>query len=226
MEEAVGMEMTLEDIFLTLKKRWLLIVSLVVIFAGVAGWYTSYTYFPMYTTTTTVLVNRQDITLGLSSSSDFYIREDLLSTFQGIINSVKLRNEVANRLETKNLGGISVSSDDSSIIRIKVTHADPELGAEVANMTAIVFQEMIKEMMYDMDSSILDEAMPSYVPQSMNLSTKVMIGAILGGMVGVGICFLREYLDKTVKSPKEVELILEIPIMGVIPDLNVKAVSK
>ena len=226
MEETVGMEMTLEDIFLTLKKRWLLIVSLVVIFAGVAGWYTSYTYFPMYTTTTTVLVNRQDITLGLSSSSDFYIREDLLSTFQGIINSVKLRNEVAHRLETKNLGGISVSSDDSSIIRIKVTHADPELGAEVANMTAIVFQEMIKEMMYDMDSSILDEAMPSYVPQSMNLSTKVMIGAILGGMVGVGICFLREYLDKTVKSPKEVELILEIPIMGVIPDLNVKALSK
>lgn len=226
MEETVGMEMTLEDIFLTLKKRWLLIVSLVVIFAGVAGWYTSYTYFPMYTTTTTVLVNRQDITLGMSSSSDFYIREDLLSTFQGIINSVKLRNEVAHCLETKNLGSVSVSSDDSSIIRIKVTHADPELGAEVANMTAIVFQEMIKEMMYDMDSSILDEAVPSYVPQSMNLSTKVMIGAILGGMVGVGICFLREYLDKTVKSPKEVELILEIPIMGVIPELNVKAVSK
>ena len=226
MEEVVGMEMTLEDIFLMLKKRWLLIMSLVVIFAGVAGWYTSYTYFPMYTTTTTVLVNRQDITLGLSSSSDFYIREDLLSTFQGIINSVKLRNEVAHRLETENLGGISVSSDDSSIIRIKVTHADPELGAEVANMTAIVFQEMIKEMMYDMDSSILDEAVPSYAPQSMNLSTKVMIGAILGGMVGVGICFLREYLDKTVKSPKEVELILEIPIMGVIPELNVKAVSK
>lgn len=226
MEESVGMEMTLEDIFLTLKKRWLLIVSLVVIFAGVAGWYTSYTYFPMYTTTTTVLVNRQDITLGMSSSSDFYIREDLLSTFQGIINSVKLRNEVAQRLETENLGSVSVSSDDSSIIRIKVTHADPELGAEVANMTAIVFQEMIKEMMYDMDSSILDEAVPSYAPQSMNLSTKVMIGAILGGMVGVGICFLREYLDKTVKSPKEVELILEIPIMGVIPELNVKAVSK
>ena len=226
MEEAVGMEMTLEDIFLTLKKRWLLIVSLVVIFAGVARWYTSYTYFPMYTTTTTVLVNRQDITLGLSSSSDFYIREDLLSTFQGIINSVKLRNEVANRLVTENLGSVSVSSDDSSIIRIKVTHADPELVAEVANMTAIVFQEMIKEMMYDMDSSILDEAVPSYAPQSMNLSTKVMSGAILGGMVGVGICFLREYLDKTVKSPKEVELILEIPIMGVIPELNVKAVSK
>lgn len=226
MEEAVGMEMTLEDIFLTLKKRWLLIVSLVVIFAGVAGWYTSYTYFPMYTTTTTVLVNRQDITLGLSSSSDFYIREDLLSTFQGIINSVKLRNEVANRLETENLGSVSVSSDDSSIIRIKVTHADPELGAEVANMTAIVFQEMIKEMMYDMDSSILDEAVPSYAPQSMNLSTKVMSGAILGGMVGVGICFLREYLDKTVKSPKEVELILEIPVVGVIPELNVKSVSK
>lgn len=226
MEETVGMEMTLEDIFLMLKKQWFLIVSLMVVFAGIAGWYTSYTYFPMYTTSTTVLVNRQDITSGMSSSSDFYIREDLLSTFQGIINSAKLRNEVANRLDIENLGGISVSSDDSSIIRISVRHADPELGAKVANMTAIVFQEVIKDMMYDMDSSILDEAIPSYVPQSMNLSTKVMIGAILGVMVGIGICFLREYLNKTVKSPKEVELILDIPIMGVIPKLNVKSSSK
>lgn len=226
MEEAVEKEITIEDIFLMLKKRWFLIVSLMVIFAGVAGWYTSYTYFPMYTTSTTILLNRQDITLGMSSSSDFYIREDLLSTFQGIINSVKLRNEVANRLDIENLGGISVGSDESSIIRISVRHADPELGAKVANMTAIVFQEMIKELMYDMDSSILDEAIPSYAAQSMNLSKNIMIGVIFGGMIGVGICFFKEYSDKTVKSQKEVELLLDIPIIGVIPEINVKSSSK
>ena len=220
MNEAVGMELTLEDIFMILKKRWLLIVSFVVIGMIGAAAYTYYAYIPMYSSSTTVLVNRQDVTSGMSSSSDYYIREDLLSTFQGIINSTKLRTEVEKRLDNQNLGGISVSADDSSIIRISVNHSDPELASEVANTTAVVFQEMIKSMMYDMDSSILDEATVNSFPQGMNLETKVIIGAILGGMVSVGLCFVIEFLDKTFKSPKELEVTLELPVLGIIPDFN------
>ena len=220
MDEAVEMELTLEDIFTILRKRWLLIVSSVVIGMIGAGLYTYYTYIPMFSTSTTVLVNRQDVASGMSSSSDYYIREDLLSTFQGIINSSKLRTEVEKRLDNQNLGGISVSADDSSIIRINVRHNNPELAAEVANTTAIVFQEMIESMMYDMDSSILDEATINIFPQGMNLKIKVIIGAIIGGMMSVGLCFVIEFLDKTFKSPKELELALELPVMGVITDFN------
>ena len=222
MEESIGMELTLKDIFRMLLKRWWLIVSFVIIGMIGCGVYTYQSYVPMYSTYTTVLVNRQDINVGMSSSSDFYIREDLLQTFQGIINSTNLREQVASRLGTENLGSISVSADDSSIIRISVKHLDPELGAEVANTVAAVFQEMIKEMMYDMDSSILDVAKVSYVPQGMGLTTKVMIGAILGGMVSVGLIFVMEYLDKTFKTPKEVSTMLDLPVMGVIPDIFAK----
>ncbi len=81
---------------------------------------------------------------------------------------------------------------------------------------------MIKEMMYDMDSSILDVAKVSYVPQGMGLTTKVMIGAILGAMVSVGLIFVMEYLDKTFKTPKEVSTMLDLPVMGVIPDIFAK----
>ena len=79
---------------------------------------------------------------------------------------------------------------------------------------------MIKEMMYDMDSSILDEAPINSFPQGMGLKTKIMIGAILGSMVSVGLCFIIEFLDKTFKSPKELEVVLELPVMGIIPDLK------
>lgn len=220
MDEALGMELTLEDIFMILRKRWLLIVSFVIIGIVGAGAYTYFTYVPMYSTSTTVLVNRQDVTSGMSSSSDYYIREDLLSTFQGIINSSKLRTEVEKRIGDQTLGVISVSADDSSIIRINSRHNNPELAAEVANTTAIVFQEMIKSMMYDMDSSILDEATVNIFPQGMNLKIKVIIGGILGGMMSVGLCFVIEFLDKTFKSPKELELALELPVVGVIPEFN------
>lgn len=222
MEESVGMELTLEDIFRMLLKRWWLIVGCVMIGMVACGIYTYRSYVPMYSTYTTVLVNRQDVSVGLSSSSDFYIREDLLQTFQGIINSTNLREQVASRLGTESLGSITVSADDSSIIRISVRHLDPELGAQVANTVALVFQDMIKEMMYDMDSSILDVAKVSYAPQGMGLTTKVMIGAILGGMISVGLIFVMEYLDKTFKTPKEVSTALDLPVMGVIPDIFAK----
>lgn len=178
MGEVEEVEIDLVEIFVMLKKRWLMIISLIIVAMGISYGYTVWSYVPMYTTSTTIVLNRQDVTSGMSTSSDFYLREDLILTFQGIINSQNLRTRVSAELDTTNLGSISVSADDSSIIRIKVTHRDPEMVAEVANTTAEVFREMIKEMMYDMDSSALDR------------------------MIGIGLCFIIEFLDRTFKQPK------------------------
>lgn len=219
--EYVGIELKLEDIFMMLKKRWLLIVSFVVLGMAASGVYTVLTYTPVYSAYTTILVNR-DNTSGIINSSDYYIGKDLLSTFQGVINSDKSRTKITEELGSQNMGSISISSSYNSIIQINVSHANPDMAVQVANITAKVFQDIIKEMMSDMESSILDEAKVSHVSNGMNLSTKVMLGAILGGMISVGICFIREYLNKTFKSQKEVITALNLPVIGVIPEIRVK----
>lgn len=216
------MELTLEDIFMMLKKRWWLIVSFVVIGMAASGVYTVLTYTPVYSTYTTILVNRYDSMNGMISSNDYSLNNDLISTFQGVINSNSSKEKIAEQLGFQNLGSISISSVANSIIKISVTHANGDMAVQVANTTAKVFQEMIKEMMYDLDSSILDEAQSSYISNGMNLSKKVMIGAILGGMISVGICFIREYLNKTFKSQKEVTRVLDVPVIGIIPDICIK----
>lgn len=220
MNETIETEIDLLEIFEMIRKRWLMIVMISVVAVIAAAGYTVWSYVPTYSTSTTVLVNRQDVNLGLSSSSDFYMREDLLLTFQGIINSQNLRKRVAKALDSENLGGISVRADDSSIIRIQVTHLDPEMAAQVANTTAQVFQEMIKEMMYDMDSSILDPATVNLFPQGMNLKMNVLIAGVLGVMVGGGLCFVLEFLDRTLKTPKQLAQIINLPVVGVIPDMD------
>lgn len=222
MNEVEEVEIDLLEIFEMLKKRWFMIVSLVFVAMGVSFGYTWCTYVPMYSTSTTIVVNRQDVTSGMSSSSDFYLREDLVLMFQGIINSQNLRAQVSDELETANLGSISVIADESSIIRIKVTHRDPDMAAKVANTTAEVFREMIKEMMYDMDSSVLDEAIVPMASQGMNLKMNVSIAAVLGGMIGVVLCFVIEFLDRTFKQPKQFTQLMGIPVIGVIPNLDEK----
>lgn len=222
MSEVEEVEIDLLEIFDMLKKRWIMIVSLIIVAMGISYGYTVWSYVPMYSTSTTIVVNRQDVTSGMSSSSDFYLREDLILTFQGIINSQNLRTRVSDELDTANLGSISVSADDSSIIRIRVTHSDPEMAVEVANTTAEVFREMIKEMMYDMDSSVLDEAIVPMAAQGMNLKMNILIAAVLGGMVGAGLCFVIEFLDRTFKQPKQLTQLINIPVIGVIPDVDEK----
>src|SRR5690625_2830158 len=53
-------------------------------------------------------------------------------------------------------------------------------------------------------------------PVSPNLTLNVAIAFVLGGMVGVGLAFLIEYLDTTIKTEEDVERYLGLPVMGVI----------
>lgn len=48
----------------------------------------------------------------------------------------------------------------------------------------------------------------------------VFLGALLGLILGVGAAFFLEYLDRTVRTSSDVESLLGIPVLGVIPRLR------
>ncbi len=68
--------------------------------------------------------------------------------------------------------------------------------------------------------SIVDPALQPSRPFTPNLKRALMISAILGLMIGIGLAFLFEYLDDTLKRPEEIEKHLGISVLGVIPKLS------
>ncbi|MCP4411456.1 MAG: polysaccharide biosynthesis tyrosine autokinase [Gammaproteobacteria bacterium] len=50
----------------------------------------------------------------------------------------------------------------------------------------------------------------------------VLLGAILGLFVGVGLAFFLEYLDNTIKRPEDVEQYLDIQLLGIIEKVGTK----
>ena len=50
--------------------------------------------------------------------------------------------------------------------------------------------------------------------------TNLLLGAILGLILGIGAAFFLEYLDRTVRTSAEVETLLSIPVLGIIPRLR------
>ena len=48
----------------------------------------------------------------------------------------------------------------------------------------------------------------------------VVFGAIIGLLLGIGLAFLFEYFDKTVKNPEDIEFHLGLPVLGTIPKID------
>lgn len=48
----------------------------------------------------------------------------------------------------------------------------------------------------------------------------VVLGALLGVILGIGAAFFLEYLDRTVRTSSDVETLLGIPVLGIIPRLR------
>jgi capsular polysaccharide biosynthesis protein len=53
-----------------------------------------------------------------------------------------------------------------------------------------------------------------------NLATNIAIAVVLGMMLGVGIIFLIEFLDNTIKTAEDVQKYLDLPVLGVIPGFD------
>ena len=67
---------------------------------------------------------------------------------------------------------------------------------------------------------IVDRALAPGGPSSPNLKQDLSSGMLFGLVFGVGLVLLLEYLDRTVKTSEQVERLLGLPTLAIIPDIN------
>ncbi len=72
----------------------------------------------------------------------------------------------------------------------------------------------------DSNIRIIDSALMPGGPFRPSLRQDVTYGLMLGLLLGVGIAFLIEFLDRTIKSPEEIERRLKLPTLAVVPDIS------
>lgn len=77
----------------------------------------------------------------------------------------------------------------------------------------------IQEAMQVADIVVISPAVAEMNPISPRVRLNMAIAGVLGLMVGVGLIFLIEFLDTSIKSKKDLEKLTGLPVIGVIPDL-------
>lgn len=217
-------EIDLREIFEMLKKRWLMITSITLVAAIVAGVISFFVLKPQYEASTTMMVSYKQDQEALMNSSDLQMSQKLVETYTQIVKSERIADKVIEKLDLDLSTGalnskISVSQmGTTEILKITVKDNDPQLASLIANTEADIFKQEINEMMKVDNVSIVDVAKVPGGPVAPNKVMNVAIATVLGLMVGVGITFVLEFLDRTYKTPTDIERHLGLPILGTIPD--------
>ncbi len=73
---------------------------------------------------------------------------------------------------------------------------------------------------------VIDQAEFLTEPYRPNKLLNLILAAVVGLFLGVGLAFFFEYLDNTVKTPEEVEDLIRLPSFGIVPAIYFKSRKK
>lgn len=221
----------LKELFQIIKKRiWF--ITLITVLSGVIVGLASLFYLtPVYQASTQMLVNQTKSDQTAFSYNEVQTNIQLVSTYNLIIKSPAVLDVVANDISigftAKELQDkVKVESQNQSqIINLTVTDTNPLKAALIANKIVEVFKEKIVEFMKVDNVTVLSTADLDGDPIQVKPRPLIytFTALALGLIVSVGITFLLEYLNSTIKDEHELEKLVGLPVLGVITSFDIEA---
>ena len=227
MKEQNMMEIDVFHLLKILWKRKLLIALVAFVTGAVAFAYSSFIVKPEFTSTTRIyVVNRNQGDKPGLTNQDLQSGSYLVKDYREIILSQDVLEKVATDLKLelppKGLASkIKVTVPvDTRIVSISVTDRAPEEASRIANSLREVAAQKIISVTRVSDVTTLEEARPATSPSSPNIRRNTMVGFLAGAVVMVVTVLLVELLDTRVKRPEDIEDVMQIALLGVVPNLD------
>jgi len=218
-------ELDLYAVWQVLAKRWKLIVFMPLLAALVSFLVSVYVIPPQYSASTTLMVMRPTDTAQILFQ-DVQVSRQLVQTYREIARSRRvLMVAIANNSLPLSVEDLRkeidvVSLRDTELITITATDTDPQMAALIANGVTIAFMEEIVEIMQVENINLVDPAVEPLEPVSPRVPLNVAVALLVGLMAAVGLAFLIEYQDRSLKEPDQITQLLELPVLGVIPQME------
>ena len=227
MKEQNTMEIDVFHLFKILWKRKILIALVAIVAGALAFAYSAFVVKPEFTSTTRIyVVNRNQGDKPGLTNQDLQAGSYLVKDYREIILSQDVLEKVTSNLKL-DLSPKALASKvkvtvpvDTRIVSISVNDRVPEEASRIANSLREVAAEKIISITRVSDVTTLEEARPATAPSSPNIRRNTIIG-LLGGTVFMVIAVLIvELVDTRVKRPEDIEDVMQIALLGVVPNLD------
>lgn len=215
------------DVLYLLRKLWsrkffIIFIALVVGTIALLG--SVFLIKPKYTSTTRIyVVNR---TADSITNQDLQAGSYLVKDYQEVITSNEVLSSVIDK-EKLSLTPNELSSmisvtipTDTRVISISVEDDNAQEATTIANTVREVAAEKIKAVTKVDDVTTLEAAEVPKEPSSPNIKRNTLIGVIAGGVLAVISIIILEVLDDRVRRPEDIEDVLGLPLLGIVPDID------
>lgn len=210
-------EINLKELFTVLKRRFWVILIITLLATAVGFFFSQTSKLATYQTSSRIIIGAD---------------EESRKTLQVIIRDSTILDKVIKELQLNRSSGtlagqITVNSvDNSQVVSISVIDSDPVMASRIANTTARIFKDEVPNIVGKDYIRLLSSAKVNSIPINQNQSNKVMMAVIMGVLFGIGLAFLFESLDDKIRSEKEIETLLGLPMLGKISKMSKKNIKK
>lgn len=227
--------MDINRLFSALRRRaWVMIIMAVLGAGAASAFVVIFPVVPDYQADSTLYimnVNKEQSGKSLSTDNLYYNRT-LVQNYGELIKSRRVTDEALRALYNqgivlteKQLNKIVVLSmqTTSNIIIVSATWSDPQIAAIISNAMSSAFVNTLNELTNSSSIGVLDEAKPPATPQATATAPlRIIIGMIAGLLIGFGTIYIQELLDTTVRTIEEIEQELNLKVIGIIPEHQIK----
>ncbi|WP_432717507.1 Wzz/FepE/Etk N-terminal domain-containing protein [Staphylococcus equorum] len=209
----------LSKILQIIRKNLKLLIILPIICLLISAIVTFFFLDSKYQASTQVLVTQKE------SDSQMMAQEvqsniQLVNTYSEIVKSPRIIDKVSKELNraysTSELSNmITVSNQaESQLLNIAVESKSGNDSEKIANTVAQIFSEEVPDIMNVDNVSILSEADNTAKQVAPKTLINLVFGFLIGLILASLIIFIKEMLDKRIKSEADVTSELDIPVLG------------
>lgn len=214
--------MELKEYFNIIRKRLLLIVVITLLSSFTAALVSYFFIKPIYKADISVII-RKNNNDSQTNYNDIMMYQKQVKGYGEMAKTRTVAEHVVNKLnldmspdELRSMVSVAPKGD-TEFITITVKSKDAEQAMQIANQLAKSLKEVSINVLGEDNVKLLDMAELPSRPDTPKPLLNVAIAFFMGIMVSVGIVFLIEYLDNTIKTQEDVEKLIGVPVIGTIP---------
>ena len=214
-------EIDLKALFFELLNNWIMIAVSTILVAAIMFCYSKFMITPQYQSTSELYVlsnsasitNLADIQIGTYMTKDYVVVVTGRPVLEQVIKNLEL-NMNYKTLRSK----IRVNNpDDTRIIQMTITDANPNRAKLIADELAEVSSAYIAEKMDQDAPSILTYGYADGGAVSPSVSKNTMLGGMVGAIIAIAIVIISYLLNDTIMAPEDAERKLGLNILGTLP---------
>ena len=226
--EKEHIELDFKTIWSLVKKNIALIITLTIVGAVSAFFISQFLISPQYEASMTLAVNAREEAATVIASDQLSAARQLVNTYAVILTNDTLLDDVIRQLQlnyTINDLKRRISAEpvnQTQVMRMTMRDYNPNTAKSVLDVIMYKAEDLLTTTLKAGSVEIVSPPRVNRDPVSPRIGLNTAIGAGIGLFLSISIVFIRKALRNTFISDEDVTTQLGLPVIGVIPSLNIQ----